>query len=88
MGWCVELENGQLPVQGSDELDADTSMAGSGSLDSSTHGQDSNTGGQGDNTKPRVLKFEVQLYKCRDGEYCMDVQVRFAHCTCNPWRAC
>ena len=74
-GGCAETENGQLAVQGSDELDADTSMAGSGSLDSSTHGQDSIRGNNGDNTKPRVLKFEVQLYKCRDGEYCVDVQV-------------
>ena len=24
----------------------------------------------------RVLKFELQLYKLRDGEYCLDVQVR------------
>ena len=23
----------------------------------------------------RVLKFELQLYKLRDGEYCIDVQV-------------
>ncbi len=23
----------------------------------------------------RVLKFEVQMYKMRDGEYCLDIQV-------------
>ena len=29
-----------------------------------------------DSDKPalRVLKFELQLYKLRDGEYCIDVQ--------------
>ena len=30
----------------------------------------------------RVLKFELQLYKLRDGEYCIDVQVRPA---CQLW---
>ncbi|KAK9803721.1 hypothetical protein WJX73_006602 [Symbiochloris irregularis] len=64
-------ENGQ-----SEELDNDVHMGGSDSLDSSTHGQDSNASGQLAelNTKPRVLKFEVQLYKSKDGEYCIDVQ--------------
>ena len=64
------MENGQ----GSEELpDVDTSMGGgSGSLDSSTHGQGMPLEAV---SKPRVLKFEVQLYKSRDGEYIVDVQV-------------
>ena len=33
-------------------------------------------GGTGsDRPALRVLKFELQLYKLRDGEYCIDVQV-------------
>ena len=27
--------------------------------------------------KERVLKFELQMYKMRDGEYCIDIQVNF-----------
>ena len=27
-------------------------------------------------SKERVLKFELQMYKMRDGEYCIDIQVR------------
>lgn len=32
-------------------------------------------------SKERVLKFELQMYKMRDGEYCIDIQVcnRGAH---------
>ena len=26
-------------------------------------------------SKERVLKFELQMYKMRDGEYCIDIQV-------------
>ena len=28
-------------------------------------------------SKERVLKFELQMYKMRDGEYCIDIQVNF-----------
>ena len=27
-------------------------------------------------SKERVLKFELQMYKMRDGEYCIDIQVK------------
>ena len=64
------------------------SGSGSGSLDSSTHGRimdASAHGGSANNApaeglgKPRVLKFEVQLYKMREGEYTVDVQVGRRH---------
>lgn len=26
-------------------------------------------------SRERILKFEMQMYKMRDGEYCIDIQV-------------
>jgi hypothetical protein len=38
----------------------------------SCHGSSSSLPG----SKERILKFELQMYKMRDGEYCFDIQVR------------
>ena len=37
-------------------------------------------------SKERVLKFELQMYKMRDGEYCIDIQVKSL--TCNDISVC
>ncbi len=42
-------------------------------------------------SKERVLKFELQMYKMRDGEYCIDIQVKPylpSPASCNPGRTC
>ena len=33
-------------------------------------------------SKERVLKFELQMYKMRDGEYCIDIQVKLLSYNC------
>ena len=40
-------------------------------IDISDHGRSMSLPG----SKERVLKFELQMYKMRDGEYCIDIQV-------------
>lgn len=40
-------------------------------VDISEHGRSASLPG----SKERVLKFELQMYKMRDGEYCIDIQV-------------
>lgn len=91
MQLCAELENGQNSDIQDEILDTDMTNTSSGSIDSSTHGRimdstahsrvaDSSVRGGMQNVpapdgKPRVLKFEMQLYKMRDGEYTVDVQV-------------
>ena len=62
------MENGRFSSKGS----GDVSMSERGSTDV----EQLQKAGSGS----RVLKFELQLYKLRDGEYCLDVQVRCAEC--------
>ena len=38
--------------------------------------------GRGGTPGERVLKFELQMYKMRDGEYCIDIQARRALMRC------
>jgi hypothetical protein len=45
----------------------------------SKHGTDIGADGGSANlpgSRERVLKFELQMYKMRDGEYCIDIQVK------------
>ena len=62
-------ENGRPPLRGLGDVSMtppaqhDVSMADPGGTDLDKP------------PSPRILKFELQLYKLRDGEYCIDVQV-------------
>ena len=61
---------------------SDAEVAGVLSLDnrrgSGNGGAGAVAGGRGGTPGERVLKFELQMYKMRDGEYCIDIQARGA----------
>lgn len=63
------MENGRASPKGS----GDISMSDRGSTDAELLQKAGSTS--------RMLKFELQLYKLRDMEYCLDVQVR----RCAAW---
>lgn len=60
---------------------SDAEVAGVLSLENrrgSGNGGGGSGGGRGGAPGERVLKFELQMYKMRDGEYCIDIQARRA----------
>ena len=59
---------------------SDAEVAGVLALDNRRGSGNGGAGGAGRGSTPgeRVLKFELQMYKMRDGEYCIDIQARRA----------